>query len=419
MNPEVSFNGLFAVVVIGFLAPILLAVSSLRRLPAVVVLIVAGIALGPSGLGWVTIDLPIQILALLGLAFLLFLAGLEIEVHELRGRRLRLALIGFTASFGLALLVGGGLAAAGLIGAPLLVAVILVGTSLGVVIPVLKDAGETSGSFGQLVIATASVADFGAILLLSILFARDAGSAAGALVLVVLFGLLAAAFVAAILRTERTGRLEPVLRQLQDTTAQIRVRGALVLLIGLVALAESLGLEVILGAFMAGAILTVVDADRSMTHPAFRQKLEAVGFGVFMPVFFVATGLRFDLGALLASSASLAQVPLFVLALLIVRGLPAVLLRGEGDRRRLAGAGLLQATLLPIAPTQIGLELGLLTPETAAALIAAGLISVVVFPALALALLRRPAGIQTESGAAASTNPVTDMVTILMETRSQ
>jgi Kef-type K+ transport system membrane component KefB len=124
-----------------------------------------------------------------------------------------------------------------------------------------------------------------------------------------------------------------------------------------------------------------------MSHPAFRAKLDAAGHGVFVPVFFVATGLRFDAGALLASPEALVRVPLFLAALLIVRGLPAIALRGDGRRRDLVGAGLLQATLLPIAPTQIGLELGLLDPATAAALIAAGLIAAVVFPAVALHLL--------------------------------
>jgi Kef-type K+ transport system membrane component KefB len=126
-----------------------------------------------------------------------------------------------------------------------------------------------------------------------------------------------------------------------------------------------------------------------MTHPQFRSKLEAIGYGVFVPVFFVATGLRFDLSALLASPGALAQVPVFVVALLVVRALPAIVFRGEADGRRLIGGGLLQATLLPIAPTQIGLELGLLSPATGAALVVAGLIAVLVFPTVALALLRQ------------------------------
>lgn len=395
MNPDVSFAGLLAVAVTAFVVPVALALTPARRIPAAVLLIVAGIVLGPSGLRIVQIDLPIQIVALLGLAFLLFLAGMEIEVHELRGRRLNLALVAFGLSFVLSLGAGAAIGAAGLTHSPLLVAVILVGTSLGVVIPVLKDAGEVDSSFGQLVIAAASVADFGAIVLLSVLFTRDGSGPGSAIVLVGLLVVLAAAVAVAVMRAERTGILSGILVDLQDTTAQIRVRGAFALLIGFAALAEALGLEVILGAFIAGAILRLIDTDEQMTHPQFRAKLEAIGYGVFVPVFFVATGLRFDLSALLGSPAALAQVPIFVVALLVVRGLPAVVFRGSADPRRLVGGGLLQATLLPIAPTQIGLELGLLSPATGAALIVAGLVAVLAFPTIALALLRQAPAIQS------------------------
>lgn len=389
MNPDISFVGLLAVALAAFVVPVALALTPARRVPAAVLLIVAGIALGPSGTGIVRIDLPIQIVALLGLAFLLFLAGTEIDVHELRGRRLRLAVLAFAMSSVLAVCVGGAIGAAGLTSSPVLVAVILVGTSLGVVIPILKDAHEVETSFGQLVIASASVADFGAIVLLSVLFTRNGTGPASAALLIGLLVALSAAVTVAVLRAERTRALSGILADLQDTTAQIRVRGAVALLIGLAALAESLGLEVILGSFIAGAILRIVDTDQLMTHPQFTAKLEAIGYGVFVPVFFVATGLRFDLSALLASPSAVAQVPIFVVALLVVRGLPVVVFRGSADPRRLVGGGLLQATLLPIAPTQIGLELGLLSPATGAALIVAGLLAVLVFPTIALALLRQ------------------------------
>ena len=406
MNPEISFVGLLVVAATAFVVPIALALTPARRIPAVVLLILAGILLGPSGIGLVVIDLPIQIMALIGLAFLLFLAGMEIEVHELRGRRLKLALVAFALSFVLAIAAGAAVGAAGLTGSPLLVAVILVGTSLGIVIPILKDARETESSFGQLIIASASVADFGAIVLLSVLFTRNGTDPASAVLLVGLLVGLAAALALAVARTERTGALTDVLARLQDTTAQIRVRGAFALLIGFAALAETLGLEVILGAFIAGAILRLVDTDSEMTHPQFRSKLEAIGYGVFVPVFFVATGLRFDLSALLASPGALAQVPIFIVALLVVRGLPTIVFRGQADGRRLIGGGLLQATLLPIAPTQIGLELGLLSPATGAALVVAGLIAVHVFPTVALALLRQaPAADQPMSSLSSMERP--------------
>ena len=185
-------------------------------------------------------------------------------------------------------------------------------------------------------------------------------------------------------------RIRADLLRLQDTTAQIRVRGAMVLLVGFAAIAESLGLEAILGAFAAGAILTLLDGDEVMTHPQFRLKLEAIGFGFFIPVFFATTGVRYDLDALLASTSTVLMVPVFLAALLAVRGLPALLYRRLLGARKAAIAGLLQATSLPfiVAATAIGLDLGVIDAATSAALIAAGLLSVVLFPVAGLALLR-------------------------------
>ena len=182
-----------------------------------------------------------------------------------------------------------------------------------------------------------------------------------------------------------------MLLRLQDTTAQIRVRGAFMLLVAFVALASVLGLETILGAFIAGVILRLVDGDRMMTHPQFRQKLEAIGFGVFIPVFFVTSGLQFDLAALFASPSTILRVPIFLVALLLVRGVPALLYRPLIGTRRSIIAGFFQATSLSfiVAATQIGLELGLITKATSAALIAAGVLSVLIFPIIALTLLRR------------------------------
>jgi Kef-type K+ transport system membrane component KefB len=401
--PSVSFNGLLIVTVVTFLAPLLLGLSPARRLPSVVLEIVAGIVIGPSVLGWVKVDLPISILSLLGLAFLLFLAGLEVELERLRGHLLIYVGSGFLLSLGLALLVGYGLSLTGQVLSPLLVAIILVATALGVIVPLLKDAGESSSNFGQLVIAGAMFAEFGSIILLSLFFSREATSTATKLVMLAGFVLLAAGFAFVVLRLERSKPIAAVLLRLQDTTAQIRVRGAFMLLVAFVALASVLGLETILGAFIAGVILRLVDGDRMMTHPQFRQKLEAIGFGVFIPVFFVTSGLQFDLAALFASPSTILRVPIFLVALLLVRGMPALLYRPLVGTRRSIIAGLFQATSLSfiVAATQIGLELGLITKATSAALIAAGVLSVLIFPIIALTLLHRsepsPATVQEQT----------------------
>ena len=209
----------------------------------------------------------------------------------------------------------------------------------------------------------------------------------------------------------RSMRLGQVLVRLQDTTAEIRVRFAVLLLVAFTALAERFGLESILGAFLAGAIVGLVDRD-SASHPQFRIKLEAIGYGFLVPVFFVSSGIRLDLTGLLHSPAALVRVPVFLLALLVVRGLPALLrLRANGLKPTLA-LGLLQATSLPfiVTATQIGVMLGKITPLTAAALVCAGLLSVLIFPLLALANLRsgepEPAEAESTEPGAATAEPI-------------
>ena len=391
-----SFGGLLVVAAIALGAPLLVGLVPAIRIPAVVLEIVAGIAVGPAGFGWVEVDVPIQVLSLLGLAFLLFLAGLEIDVAKLRGPVLRSAGLGYGLTLALGLAVGVAFAAASWVKSPVLIAVALSATSLGLVVPVLKDAGRLDAPVGQLTVAGASVADFAAVVLLSLLFSETSGGTSSKVVLLGLFAVLAVLAVVALGRLEHSARLTTVLLRLQDTTAEIRVRFAVLLLVAFVALASRLGLETILGAFLAGAILNLVDRD-TMTHPHFRLKLEAVGYGFLIPVFFVASGLRFDLQALLDSPSAIARVPLFLVALLVVRAVPAALYAPTVGRRQAVAAGLLQATSLPflVTATAIGVTLGEMRPVTAAALVSAGLLSVVIFPLVAVTLLPEPASPST------------------------
>src|SRR5919202_4023304 len=256
------------------------------------------------------------------------------------------------------------------------------------IVPVLKDAGEISSTFGQLIIAAASIADFGAIILLSIFFSGEGGTGSTLLLLGALFALAIVIF--GIVRgAEHSMRLRDDLVRLQDTTAQIRVRAAVVLFVGFAALADALGLEVILGTFVAGAIVSLVDRDEVMTHPDFRRKLEAMGFGFFIPVFFVTSGVRFDLDALVADASNVAMVPIFLAALVLVRGLPALLYRRVLDSRRTLAAAMFQSTSLPfiVAATAIGIQLHLIDAAESAALIGAGLLSVLIFPLAGLGVL--------------------------------
>ncbi len=387
--PDAEFTNLLAVAVIAVLAPLSLGLAPALRLPAVILEMIAGVVVGPQVLGWVEVDLPVSIVALLGLAFLLFLAGLEIDVQQLRGQVLRLALLGYVVTMTLGLAVGLGLDVAGWVSSPLLVAVTLSARSLGLVVPVLKDAGQVGTTLGQATIPSASVADFAAIVLLSLLFSTTEAGTGSRLLLLGGFAVLVATTTAVISLVARSRRLDMTLTRLQDTTAQVRVRAAIALLVAFVALAERFGLESILGAFMAGAVVGLLDRD-STSHPTFRVKLDAIGYGFLISVFFVTSGLRLDLGALLETPSALAQVPVFAVALLVVRGLPALVLGRLLDRRSVVVAGLLQATSLPfiVTATQIGVLTGLLSAVTAAALVCAGLLSVILCPIAALVLLR-------------------------------
>jgi Kef-type K+ transport system membrane component KefB len=385
----IGFGGLAIVAAAALAAPLALGLFPRIRLPAIVLEIVLGIVIGPQVLGWVSMDTPIQVMSLLGLAFLLLLGGLEVEYERFRGRLLRLTL-GYAISFGLALLIGLGLYASGLVKSPLLVGIALSATSVGIVIPVLKDAGQVGTSFGQLVVAGASIAEMATIVLLSLFFSGEASGIGVKLVLLGLFGLFVIAVGVAVIGAERSTCISAALLRLQDTTAEIRIRGSFLLLILFVVLAKRLGLEAILGAFLAGAIVKLVDRDQTMTHPQFRQKLEAVGYGVFVPVFLVATGVRFDLDALFANATTLARVPIFLAALLVARGLPALVYKSLATRRQTLATALLQATSLSflVVAGQIGVQLDLLRPAVHAALVAAGLLSVLLFPLTALTLLR-------------------------------
>ena len=388
--PDISFTNLLGVLAVALLAPLAVGLVPWLRVPAVVVEIVLGVVLGPHLAGWLHLDLAVQIVGLLGLAMLLFLAGLEVEVDRLRGRVLLVAAAGYVVSLVLGSGIGAGMHLAGWVSDPLLLGVALSATSLGLVVPVLKDAGHVETALGQAVIASASLADFGAVLLLSLLFSVDSrGTGAKLLSLGVFVGLIAVAGVATWL-SSRSMRLTDVFRRLQDTSAEIRVRAAMLLLICFVVLAERFGLESILGAFLAGACIAVLDRDSS-THPHFRLKLEAVGYGFLIPVFFVSSGMRLDVSGLLSDPAQAARVPVFLLALLLARGLPALLWRSRLGPRETVAAALLQATSLPflVTASQIGVVTGRMSMATATALVCAGLLSVLLFPVAAVSQIGR------------------------------
>jgi Kef-type K+ transport system membrane component KefB len=319
---QLSLSGLAAVAAVAVLVPLLLASFARLRLPALVLEILAGVVIGPSGLSRVRVDVPIRIFSVMGLSFILFLGGLEVGLDRL----LKVTVANFAASFALALLVGYALHGAGLVDSPFFMAIVLAATSLGI-IPVLKEAGQEASAFGQLVIASTSIADFATIVLLSVLLSPAAARAGAEAVLLAGFVLLVGAVGLLIAGAERSMRLEAILVRLQDTTAQIRVRGIFVLFARFIALAQRLGLEIVFAAFTAGVILKLVDPQLISTRSNARPKLEGVGFGVLVPMFFITGSLQFNLRALMSRPATIALVPVFFAALLVIRGLPAVICR--------------------------------------------------------------------------------------------
>jgi Kef-type K+ transport system membrane component KefB len=394
----ISYDELMLVMVLAVAIPLVLALFPRVPIPGSVVEILAGIVVGPAVLGLVDADQVIDVLATLGVAFLLFLAGLELDFDQMRGRPLKLGGAAFGLSVVIGLIVTLPLGLADVIIDPVYVTVILSATALGIVMPVLKDAGQTHTEFGRFIVVSCSIAEFGSIVLLSLLFtgSDDGGPlAAIAKLALLVLAVLAIAFAAS--RSGQFPRLDDVLYRLQDTSSQIRIRAAVLLLLALLVLSQDLKFDAILGAFLAGALLAAItDPERDEAFGHFRTKLEGIGFGFFVPIFFVATGLRFPVDALFSDASALARVPLFLLLLLAARGIPALVFRRDMDRPRIIAAGLLQATSLSfiVVATEIGVTIGEVRPINAASLVAAGMLSVLIFPAISLAILRRDADVR-------------------------
>jgi Kef-type K+ transport system membrane component KefB len=390
---EIGFANLLGVMAIAFVVPLTLGFFPKIRIPSVVIELMLGILLGPAVLGLIHPDRTVQVVGTIGLSFLLFMAGLELDFHVLRGDYLRVAAIGFLASFALAVAVNLGVYGVGMVVSPILAAVTLSSTSVGLVIPILRDAEQEDSEVGRLVIANSSIAEFMTVALLTVFFSTSGKSVSQQVIVLGIFAGLSLALFVSLGWLWDHMRYVSVLNRLRDTTAQIRIRAAIVILLAAVVVAGHFGLEAILGAFMAGTILSVLHRGWADDPLVFRSKLDAVGFGFFIPAFFVLSGLQFDLQALFGSPSTLLRVPLYLGLLLLVRGLPAVLYRERIDRGEKVAAGLMQATSLSfiVVATGIGTQLHVMTTATASALVTAGLLSVLIFPASALSVLRREA----------------------------
>ena len=390
----IDFGNLLVVTALAAAIPLLLGLVPRLPIPSSVVEILAGIIFGPAVLGLAESGPVVSVLAKLGVVFLLFLAGLEIDFHVLRGRPLRLAWLAFALSLAIGIVLTLPLGALDVILDPLYVTIVLSATSLGIVMPVLKDAGQDTTRTGRYVVAGCTAAEFGSIIVLSLFFSST-GTADPLNTILKLSVLAVAVFVIAFAVTRGGGwraRLDEVLFRLQDSSSQPRVRLVVLLLVALVVLSDRLKFDSILGAFLAGAVIAALsDPERDDELGHVRNKLEAIGFGFLVPVFFVATGMKFPVTELFSDSSALLRVPLFLVMLLLVRGLPVLVLRDDVARSDLLPAGLLQATSLSfiVVAAEIGVQLGEIRPINGASLIAAGMLSVLIFPASALAMLCR------------------------------
>jgi Kef-type K+ transport system membrane component KefB len=384
-------NSFLIVLVVAALAP-LVAAGATRCIPAMIVPIAVvelllGAAIGPHGTGVSKLDPTLDLLSTLGLGFLFFFAGHEIDFAEIRGTPLRLGLIGWVASAAIAYSFAGLLAAAGIVISGLLTGSAMSTTAIGTVLPVLRDTGQLRGRFGPSMLAAGAVGELGPVLIVTLLLTAESNTASQALLLAAFVVL---AILAAVVSTGAVGRAWGFLGRSLNTSGQLPVRLTVVLVFGLVVLASSLGLDLILGAFAAGIIVRRVLRGHSARH--FESKIEAVGFGFLIPFFFIRSGMTLDLGALGSSIGAVLKVPLFLAGFLLVRGLPAmVLYRHELDFRDRVGLALFSATELPlvVAITSIGVEQGEMRASTAVALVSAAVLSVMIFPTLAIAVRNR------------------------------
>jgi len=387
----ISFSSLLIVGAVAVAVPLFLGLVPAVKVPAVVLEILGGILVGPTVLGWVHLDVAVRVIADLGLGFLLFMAGFEIDLRRFDRRTLTLVSRAFLLSMILALLVAYGLQLGGQVRDGLLVGITLVSTSLGVLVPILHDAGQTETIFGRMIMAAGSLAELAPLVLLSVFFSASSKNPGAELGLLAGFVGLTAVIVVVTQRVRVWGPLREVVHRLENTSSQLRVRLAITFALAFSAVAEHFGLATILGAFLAGVIVRRTD-ETPASQEEFQGKLEAIGFGFLIPVFFVSTGVGLDITALFHSTRAIILVPVFLVALLLVRGLPALLYVRVVGRTHAIAAGFMQATSLTfiVVATVIGVQTGHQRTSTAAALVVAGLLSVVIYPPVALRMLMSP-----------------------------
>jgi Kef-type K+ transport system membrane component KefB len=383
---EVDTQSFFAIVVIAAIAAITVAAVPRRLAPPVVVVeLLLGIVIGPEVLDIAKTDDFIDFFSNLGLGMLFFFAGYEIDFERIKGRPLRLGALGWLLSIALAYGIGGALAAAGIVLSFLYTGSAMATTAIGTLIPILRDNGELKTRFGTYLLAAGGIGEFGPILLVTLVLSTTNPLHEAAILVAFVFLALAMALIS----VRFAWRGWPALERTFEASSQLAVRITVVLVFGLVLLANQLGLDVLLGGFVAGMIVRL--ALKGHELQVFESKLTAVGFGFFIPFFFITSGIEFDLAAL-GSLTALLKLAMFFVLFLIVRGTPAMLLyRDVLKPRQRAALAFYSATELPlvVAITTIATESGHMKTSTAAGLVGAAMLSTLVFPFVARAFQER------------------------------
>ena len=401
MDLTKGLDDLVAVALVAALAPLVVAMLPGPRIPQVVIFLLGGVLIGPHVLGLAD-TASIQLLANIGLGFLFLLAGYELDPRLLRQQPGRLAIGGWLMSAAIAVGVTAGLTAAGYIRDYVPVGLALTTTALGTLLPILRDNNMLGGEFGRYVFAAGAVGELFPILIIAV-FLGQRGSFV-ALASVALVGALALTLTF-VPRLARSAAVQRIVTEGQEATGQVTLRWSMVLLFALLAVASRFGLDVVLGAVLAGMVLRGWSRHLDMDTESLEHKFDAVGYGLFIPIFFISSGMSFDLKSI---SEDPLRLLIFFVLLLVVRGLPSLLVY----RRTLAPVQRLEmtfitATSLPllIALAAIGEQDGVMLPSTAASLIGAGVLSVLVFPLIAVGLHRRAALTPADVGITAEETP--------------
>lgn len=394
-HPNSPFIPLLIVVFLAFVVPVVLSRFKKLRLPIVVGEILVGILIGRSGFGWVSPDEPIlEFISEFGFVFLMFLSGMEIDFSSMgmpsfrkKGGRaqlltpLPLGLANFGLTLILAFMIGVGLVQLGLAQNPWMMALILSTTSLGVVVPVIKERGLIGSQFGQAILLAAVIADFATMFLITV---GVAFLSQGLTFNLLLIGLLFVAFFVVLRFGRLFNRLPGARRafeELSHATAQIKIRAAFALMLIFVVLSEALGVEIILGAFLAGACIAILltPEDAHVTH-----ELETIGYGFLIPIFFIKVGVDFNFSALFSSASAMVLVALLVFAAILVKILPSFIYRLSFSWREALSTGVLLSARLSliIAAATVGVRMGIISEATNAAILLVAILTVTLAPVL-------------------------------------